>query len=79
MYSYTSTLKETLEKALALVAVTTTNHTQIGLTATDVRSSFASLYTLLKEYRSHEALALLVEDRKEQLRMLQGTEKKMIE
>ncbi len=61
-------MQDALEQALPIIAVTTTNQTQIGLQANTMRASLAHLYELLKEYRSHEALALMLEELQQQLK-----------
>eukprot|EP00981_Chlorochromonas_danica_P010576 scaffold3290_cov165-Ochromonas_danica.AAC.19 len=67
-------LKEVIELALPLISVTTRDEMQISLIANLVKKALGELFEIMRDYRSHEALALLLEDLKGQLQKAEKVE-----
>lgn len=68
-----SALKEAVELALRIFAVSTRDQMQTSIMAEAVKKQLAQFFLILREYRSHEAAALLLESLREQLRSAQQT------
>lgn len=57
-----------VELALPVIAVTSRDQTHVSLMANNVKKALFDMHEIMKDYRSHEAVALLLESLKAQLR-----------